>query len=346
MRQTRHATKKRIMALLLSVLMLIALAAPEAVMAASRKKKAVSPSVQYAVTQYGYGWTGYLSNGQTAGRTNKARRLEMVRVRLRSRPVSGGVQYRSRYTGGNWSGWVNEDRTGGKNGCRMEGIRIRLTGNMARRYDVWYRVCTHTWGWTGWAKNGSAVGTEGYACYLTGLQVRLTRKGSRAPGSTRNTCRKKTYPALVNKAMRQKQGSKGRLVIPDLGISVTLRNASKGNAAYMQRLADWNDAAAWIDLNELTGDRNKYQVIIADHAKQGFKNLSRAKKGRTMAYIVTGRSVTAYRCVRSTTGTNKGSRLVDYANRSVMQENIGGFCTYTCVGSRGNKIVLAEWKKA
>ena len=287
------------MALLLSVLMLIALAAPEAVMAASRKKKAVSPSVQYAVTQYGYGWTGYLSN-----------------------------------------------RTGGKNGCRMEGIRIRLTGNMARRYDVWYRVCTRTWGWTGWAKNGSAVGTEGYACYLTGLQVRLTRKGSRAPGSTRNTCRKKTYPALVNKAMRQKQGSKGRLVIPDLGISVTLRNASKGNAAYMQRLAEWNDAAAWIDLNELTGDRNKYQVIIADHAKQGFKNLSRAKKGRTMAYIVTGRSVTAYRCVRSTTGTNKGSRLVDYANRSVMQENVGGFCTYTCVGSRGNKIVLAEWKKA
>ena len=84
MRQTRHATKKRIMALLLSVLMLIALAAPEAVMAASRKKKAVSPSVQYAVTQYGYGWTGYLSNGQTAGRTNKARRLEMVRVRLRN----------------------------------------------------------------------------------------------------------------------------------------------------------------------------------------------------------------------------------------------------------------------
>ena len=98
------------------------------------------------------------------------------------------------------------------------GHQIRLTGNMARRYDVWYRVCTHTWGWTGWAKNGSAVGTEGYACYLTGLQVRLARKGSRAPGSTRNTYRKKTYPALVNKAMRQKQGSKGRLVIPDLGI--------------------------------------------------------------------------------------------------------------------------------
>ena len=97
----------------------------------------------------------------------------------------------------------------------------------------------------------------------------------------------KTNPALVNKAMRQKQGSKGRLVIPDLGISVTLRNASKGNAAYIQRLADWNDTAAWSDLNELTGDRNKYQVIIADHAKQNFKNLSQAKKGRTMAYIVT-----------------------------------------------------------
>ena len=99
MRQTRHPTMTRLMALLLSVLMLIAFAAPEAVMAASRKKKTVSPSVQYAVTQAGYGWTGYLSNGQTAGRTNKTRQLEMVRVRLRSRPVSGGVQYRSRYTG-------------------------------------------------------------------------------------------------------------------------------------------------------------------------------------------------------------------------------------------------------
>ena len=339
---------RRMTAILLSALMLLTIAAPEAVMASSRsrRKRVVNPSVQYAVTQYGYGWTGYISDGHDAGRTNKPRRLEMVKIRLRNKPVSGSIQYSTRYTGGSWSGWVNEDRAGRKNGCRMEGIRIRLTGNMARRYDVWYRVCTHSWGWTGWAKNGNAAGTEGYACYLTGLQVRLARKGSRAPGSTRNTYRKKTYPALVNKAMRQKQGSKGRLVIPDLGISVTLRNASKGNAAYMQRLADWNDAAAWIDLNELTGDRNKYQVMIADHAKQGFKNLSKAKKGKTIAYIVKGNSVTAYRCVRNATGTNKGSRLVDYANRSVMQENIGGFCTYTCVGSKGDKVILVEWKKA
>lgn len=339
---------RRMTAILLSALMLLTIAAPEAVMASSRsrRKRVVNPSVQYAVTQYGYGWTGYISDGHDAGRTNKPRRLEMVKIRLRNKPVSGSIQYSTRYTGGSWSGWVSEDRVGGKNGKRMEGIKVRLTGRMAQKYDVWYRVCTPNWKWTGWAKNGNAVGSEGYTCYLTSLQVRLTKKGSRAPGSTSNTYRKKTYPAPVNKAMRQSQGSKGRLVIPDLGISVTLRNASKGNAAYMQKLADWNDAAAWIDYNELTGDKNKYQILIADHAKQSFKRLSRAKAGKTMAYIVKGNSVTAYRCIRNASGKNVGNKIVDDRGRSVMQENIGGICTYTCIGSRGNKITLVEWKKA
>lgn len=70
---------------------------------------------------------------------------------------------------------------------RLEAIQIRLTGEMANHYDVYYRVHAQQFGWLGWAKNGESAGTAGYSYRLEGIEVRLVPKGEAAPGSTANS---------------------------------------------------------------------------------------------------------------------------------------------------------------
>lgn len=66
----------------------------------------------------------------------------------------------------------------------MEAVQIKLTGKMAEKYDIYYRVHTQTYGWLGWTKNGASAGTNGYNKRIEGIQIRLVAKGGAAPGST------------------------------------------------------------------------------------------------------------------------------------------------------------------
>ncbi len=67
---------------------------------------------------------------------------------------------------------------------RLEAIRIMLTGDLAEKYDVYYRVHAQTYGWLDWAKNGETAGTEGLAKRLEAIEVKLVLKGEEAPGET------------------------------------------------------------------------------------------------------------------------------------------------------------------
>lgn len=74
---------------------------------------------------------------------------------------------------------------------RLEAIQIKLTGEMANKYDIYYRVHAQNFGWMGWAKNGESAGTAGYSYRLEGIQIKLVKKGGAAPGSTANTYKEK-----------------------------------------------------------------------------------------------------------------------------------------------------------
>ena len=79
---------------------------------------------------------------------------------------------------------IDEERTEARK--RLEAVEIKLTGDMEKYYDVWYRVHIQHHGWLGWAKNGESAGTEGYSYRLEAIQIQLVKKGSSAPGSTNN----------------------------------------------------------------------------------------------------------------------------------------------------------------
>ena len=78
-----------------------------------------------------------------------------------------------------------------KYASNQEAIEIKLTGEMANKYDVYYRVHCQDYGWLGWAKNGASAGSEGMSKRLEAIQIVFVEKGGKAPGSTSNAFYKK-----------------------------------------------------------------------------------------------------------------------------------------------------------
>ena len=90
---------------------------------------------------------------------------------------------------------------------QMEAVQIQLTGEMAKKYDVYYRAHVQTYGWLGWAKNGAKAGTEGMSKRMEGIQIRLVEKGGEAPGSTSGAFKERIKnPNVVYQAHMQTYG--------------------------------------------------------------------------------------------------------------------------------------------
>lgn len=83
---------------------------------------------------------------------------------------------------------VSDGQISGTTGraLRVEAINISLTGEMARKYDVYYRVHVQNYGWLSWAKNGENAGTEGLGLRMESMQILLVKKGENKPSNTYN----------------------------------------------------------------------------------------------------------------------------------------------------------------
>jgi uncharacterized protein YjdB len=96
------------------------------------------------------------------------------------------VRYQTHVQDIGWQDWVSDGEMTGTSGrsLRLEAIDIRLTGEIAKLYDVYYRVHAQNFGWMDWAKNGQSAGTAGFSYRLEAIQIVLVDKGGTAPGST------------------------------------------------------------------------------------------------------------------------------------------------------------------
>ena len=151
------------------------------------------PSVSYTTHVQKDGWQAYVKDGQMAGTSGRALRLEGIKLQVSDPTLTGGIEYRTHVQKIGWQDWKANDDMSGTSGqaLRLEAIEIRLTGELAKHYDVYYRVHAQSYGWLGWAKSGEPSGTEGLGKRLEGIEVRLVRKGGKAPGNTSRSYIKK-----------------------------------------------------------------------------------------------------------------------------------------------------------
>ena len=144
-------------------------------------------NVCYSTHVQSIGWQDSVKDGQLAGTVGKSKRLEAIKISLENAPYSGNIEYRTHVQSYGWKPWVKNGVLSGTSGeaKRLEAIQIRLTGELAKHYDVYYRVQAQTYGWLGWAKNGEYSGTAGFAKRLEAIQIVLVEKGSAVSGNTK-----------------------------------------------------------------------------------------------------------------------------------------------------------------
>ena len=163
------------------------------------------PDLSYQAHVQSIGWQAEKFNGQTAGVTGQAKRMEAIKIKLPDKEYEGGIEYQTHVQSIGWQGWKKDGQIAGTTGQkkRLEAIQIRLTGEMANQYDVYYRAHVQSFGWLGWAKNGEEAGTLGYGKRMEALEIRLIKKGEDAPAQTAESFK---YPLVSYQAHSQSVG--------------------------------------------------------------------------------------------------------------------------------------------
>ena len=201
------------------------------------------PNISYRTHVQNVGWQGYVKNGQMAGTSGRALRLEGINIKLENNQYGGGVSYQTHVQNVGWQNYVQNGAMSGTSGkcLRLEGIRINLTGQIANYYDIYYRVHCQDVGWLDWAKNGESAGSSGFSYRLEGIEIKLVKKGGTAPGKTNRHFVQKylTYQTHVQNVGWQRNvqdtemsGTSGRSLRLE-GIKIALQNKPyDGNIEY------------------------------------------------------------------------------------------------------------------
>ncbi len=217
------------------------------------------------------GWQTSVADGAKSGTTGQSKRMEALRIYLTNpkdangKEITGSVEYRAHVQDIGWQNWVSEGKTAGTTGQskRLEAVQIRLTGELAKQYDVYYRVHSANIGDLGWAKNGETAGSIEYRKAVESVYIKVVKKGSQdAPtqsgrtyldaaniGKLSNTVSvsgKGWQSAVGNKQTAGTTGQSRQIEALKLSIDTSAANAYSGGIQYKAHIQDtgWSGMAS------------------------------------------------------------------------------------------------------
>ena len=138
-------------------------------------------------------------DGVTCGTEGRGLPLNGLRFTLSGNGISGGISSSVNLIKNGWQGWKEAGELNGNagNGQAVQAVRLKLTGEAAQQYDLYYRVHSKTYGWLDWAKNGQIAGTIGLDKQMEAIQIRIVKKDGGAPGSTTRPFVQKSQDVLT-----------------------------------------------------------------------------------------------------------------------------------------------------
>ena len=230
--------------------------------------------IQYEAHVSNIGWMSSKRDGSTAGTTGQSKSVEDLKVSILNPVVDGSVQINANVSGIGWQGWdtpsASEGGTTGQ-GRAVEAVRLRLTGSLAKGYDVYYRVHASNIGWMAWAKDGEEAGTTGMSCSLEAVQIKLIKKGTSHPdtsGYSHLEIPTVTYSSQVKGAWQnyvpagEVSGTTGQ-GIPITGFSAKTTSSVAGGIAYQLHLSNvgWTSGKTNGEQLSSTAESNSVEAI-------------------------------------------------------------------------------------
>ena len=201
------------------------------------------------------GWMTSVGSGKTAGTTGKGLRLEALRFSLAGPRVPGGIEGSAYMQGSGWQNWRTGEIGLTGQGKRVEAVKLRLTGDAADTYDLYYRAYVQNGGWMAWTSNGEAAGTKGLATRMEAIQICLLRKGAAHPSASGQKISKPfvsqqsvSYNVRISDAWQgwklngKTAGSAGSTIT---GLQVKTEGELPGSIVYAVQVSDggWTDDA-------------------------------------------------------------------------------------------------------
>lgn len=240
------------------------------------------PSVQYSTQVQSYGWQDFVQEGELAGTSGKAKRLEAIKIQLLNNKYQGTIQVETHVQNQGWQGVVSNGEVSGTTGqsLRLEAIKINLTDILSEKYDIYYQVHAQKFGWLDWAKNGQEAGTTGFGYRLEAIRIKIVPKGETAPGKTNQPSRKNTTPNIKYRTHVQKEGwqsykkngatsgtSGQSLRLEAINIQINnISEGSQGSVEYRTHVQTygWQD---WVSDNNLSGTNGESKRLEAIQIK-------------------------------------------------------------------------------
>lgn len=110
--------------------------------------KTTGKKVEYRTYVEKQGWKKYSADGEQSGTIGQARAVQGLAVRVNDTQYSGNIVYDTYMQSYGWMGEKANNTAAGilNGGKRMEAIKLHLTGELAEKYDIYYRVHTQTFG--------------------------------------------------------------------------------------------------------------------------------------------------------------------------------------------------------
>ncbi len=222
------------------------------------------PSIYYQAHIQDIGWQTKVYDGNQAGTVGQAKQLEAVKIHIEDY---------------GWMDWKKNGEIAGTVGQakQLEAIQIKLTGEIAKEYDVYYCVHAQEFGWLGWAKNGESAGTAGYNYQLEAIKIKLVKKGETAPEKTEKAYVQRHYvnysshvqdigwqTKVYDGMMAGTTGQAKQLEAIKIGLE---NSGYEGNVEYRSHIEDYGWESGWRTNGEISGTSGKAKQLEAIQIK-------------------------------------------------------------------------------
>lgn len=132
---------------------------------------------------YGLGWSPDIEDNNRC-EAPAGSYVTSMKVSLTNQPehMTGTIAYQVNVSGLGWQDWVENGMEAGEaqGELPLEAIRVKLTGDLAGAYDVYYRVL-QSGVWTQWSKNEETAGVEDQGLRIDGIRMSIVKKGGEVP---------------------------------------------------------------------------------------------------------------------------------------------------------------------
>lgn len=151
-----------------------------------------APQIEYSAYVQDIGWQHKVSGNEVAGTTGQAKQIETITMDLPEGDNScpGGVEYRAHIQYAGWLDWVADGEEAGTTGQarRLEAFQAKLTGEIAKFFDICYQAHVQNIGWQQWVKNGEVAGTTGKSLPVEAYRIKIVLKAYDVPDAGVGYC--------------------------------------------------------------------------------------------------------------------------------------------------------------